>query len=456
MADFGLSPPHAYSEIADNRLLPRPLSTSPSSLFTIMEEETTAALDVPNKQKRKRWKKPADHPKRPLSAYNLFFQWGRERLISGEPLSPLQQDDVDQINVDDTKRTSKRRHRREHGVIGFTELAKMLGARWRELDQDYKVMFQKRAGVEKRRYEKAVAVYKAEKRRIEQDTTNKQSEATLSSSSPTQITTFPARSNKRKKAIKLQSTKRKLFDGSFQQQTASLREDVETIQPRPYHDAPSMLIHRPPGLPFAEHQGAGTSQNQGNYSNNLYRGEQYHQQQQYEQQHEPFRSVHQASGQSTLADRNHMAQRRSSFFTPPVQHHHAEFNHPMHPSNGTARDWSDPSMWDRGMSSSFHPHPHYYSHFDGMSRLHMPEDSLTPRYWSTPTDVPDYSYSTMPPPPYMGNNMPPSYYYPPFPVASPLPNNVESGPQQAAPLYQGIREEDGLSTATTSPLYFFE
>lgn len=43
----------------------------------------TVASSTNNGAKKRSWKKPADKPKRPLSAYNLFFKAERARLISG-------------------------------------------------------------------------------------------------------------------------------------------------------------------------------------------------------------------------------------------------------------------------------------------------------------------------------------------------------------------------------------
>ncbi|GAX24969.1 hypothetical protein FisN_2Lh245 [Fistulifera solaris] len=235
MSDFSLSP----QPTSNLRAPPSPLSEILSFREEIDEEDeqeediASITTDTVKKQQRKRWKKPADHPKRPLSAYNLFFQWGRERLLAGESLIPLQQADIDRIDVD-TRRHAKRRHRREHGVIGFTELAKMLGTKWKELDPDSKEMFQRRADVEKIRYEKAVSLYKAEKGELLKDSTLKETEAARP---------FP-------KAKKLAQQRKKLKGVQTSQgiittsnQKFTLREDVEISQPQTY-DTSSALYRQ--------------------------------------------------------------------------------------------------------------------------------------------------------------------------------------------------------------------
>ncbi|GAX25593.1 hypothetical protein FisN_28Hh064 [Fistulifera solaris] len=89
---------------------------------------------VSPKRKRKSpavpWKKPKDMPKRPLSAYNLFFKNQRERLISEG--------------------------------LGFEVLAKTIAEKWKTLDDDVKAPFLRQAEEEKKVYESAVAKWRAE------------------------------------------------------------------------------------------------------------------------------------------------------------------------------------------------------------------------------------------------------------------------------------------------------
>ena len=108
-------------------------------------------------KKRKRKPKPADMPRRPLSAYNLFFKEQRA-LIIGAP------------NVDSPRSSSspsferkKRAHRKTHGKISFSNLAKEIGKNWNALPEEGRSPFVAGASKEKLRYQEELRVYKLKK-----------------------------------------------------------------------------------------------------------------------------------------------------------------------------------------------------------------------------------------------------------------------------------------------------
>jgi HMG (high mobility group) box len=108
---------------------------------------------------------PGDKPKRPLSAYNFYFQLERERIIHSD-------DDDREMNVtytlDDVARLTliqqrkakenkpkeKRSHRKTHGKISFGDLARTIANRWKQLDKSSKEIFEGSASIEKERYRK--------------------------------------------------------------------------------------------------------------------------------------------------------------------------------------------------------------------------------------------------------------------------------------------------------------
>lgn len=96
---------------------------------------------------------------RPLSAYNLFFKVQRYLLINDKP-DLRTTEEVHQIcneihllmSEKPDKKKGKRLHRKTHGKIGFADLGKMIGQRWRNCKSDIKACFEQIAHEEKNNY----------------------------------------------------------------------------------------------------------------------------------------------------------------------------------------------------------------------------------------------------------------------------------------------------------------
>lgn len=116
-------------------------------------DSSPRSLVGPSKGKGK--KSQDDQPKRPLSAYNIFFQVERQRLINDRAdAGTYSRAEVYSICLDKETRIekSKRPHRKIHGMISFTDLAKTIAQKWKDLDSSDKVLFEERADEEKRKY----------------------------------------------------------------------------------------------------------------------------------------------------------------------------------------------------------------------------------------------------------------------------------------------------------------
>jgi single-stranded DNA-binding protein len=100
----------------------------------------TAKAQASTTTKRKRRHKPKDFPKRPLSAYNIFFKETRERILAS--------------NKDDEGEEKEK--------LAFQFMAKEIASRWKNLSDGDRVRVEGLAKVDMVRYREAVRVYEEE------------------------------------------------------------------------------------------------------------------------------------------------------------------------------------------------------------------------------------------------------------------------------------------------------
>jgi hypothetical protein len=120
-------------------------------------------------------RKPKDRPKRPLSAYNIFFKEERKKILSEIP----DEDAAEGADEEDSAAGDKaagpagtKRKKSPHGKIGFESLAKTIGSRWKSLEGEQAAYYKFKAAEDMGRYKKEMEVFlakQADKKKAEEE-----------------------------------------------------------------------------------------------------------------------------------------------------------------------------------------------------------------------------------------------------------------------------------------------
>ena len=123
---------HKNNEIPPTQADPLARIVDPASLDKVENWSDCQLTKKGNKHK----KKGDGKPKRPLSAYNMFFHHESKILLDKLPVRP------------------QGKPKRSHGKVGFVQMPRFMGGKWRSLGKEAKAVFEEMAAKDKKRYER--------------------------------------------------------------------------------------------------------------------------------------------------------------------------------------------------------------------------------------------------------------------------------------------------------------
>mmetsp|Transcript_35761 Transcript_35761/g.54219 ORF Transcript_35761/g.54219 Transcript_35761/m.54219 type:complete len:358 (-) Transcript_35761:145-1218(-) len=180
--DESLASQNSHSSKETKKKRPSGCSNAPqqdteNEAIAANNDAAVADSSPPSKKRRKTAKEGM--PRRPLTAYNLFFRDERTRILAdieadsqSDDLMTSKEETLPQLStkefLDQRIPGSKRKRQRPHGKIGFRVLATMIGKRWRELDkvdQERMAKYREIAAEDMKRYLKEMKEFREKEKK---------------------------------------------------------------------------------------------------------------------------------------------------------------------------------------------------------------------------------------------------------------------------------------------------
>ena len=157
------------------------MDTKPSATLKGEDHPEAGGKATPKKKRKSPanpWKKPKDMPKRPLSAYNLFFRDERASILAEREKIKAEVEAQEKADAGGRKTKAKK-------GMGFANLAKTISSKWNTLSQETKAPYEEQAAKEKARYDVLVAKWRDEQKvKAEKAKSQKIAEAAAAQRSP--------------------------------------------------------------------------------------------------------------------------------------------------------------------------------------------------------------------------------------------------------------------------------
>jgi len=144
--------PYFYQNLQQSNVQ-QPQATPSNSSFTMPEEVRERVAKRPRGRPKGTKNKG---PKRPLSAYNVFFKEERARLLKNMSSDVDEEEKLEKVT---SETNTKKRKSRKKRVI--ENLVKKIASRWQELTEEELEPYTRRAKLDAERYKKESEIWKA-------------------------------------------------------------------------------------------------------------------------------------------------------------------------------------------------------------------------------------------------------------------------------------------------------